>query len=119
MSKLTSWNRLPSKPLVWIHGEVKTPPLSGQARIAAGILLRRLQQGEALSLPQSRPLPVVGPRCHELRINDADQTWRIVYRVDSDAVLVLEVFSKKTSALPSAVIKACKRRLRQYDDLAE
>lgn len=34
------------KPLLWLHGEVKTPPFSLEARIEAGILLRRLQQGE-------------------------------------------------------------------------
>jgi len=32
-----------SKPLVWMSGEVKTPPFSAEARIEAGFLLRRLQ----------------------------------------------------------------------------
>jgi hypothetical protein len=41
------------KPLVWLHGEVKTPPFSADARIEAGVLLRRLQRGEKLSLPHS------------------------------------------------------------------
>jgi hypothetical protein len=41
------------KPLVWLHGEVKTPPLSTEARIEFGVLLRRLQNGERLSLPES------------------------------------------------------------------
>jgi hypothetical protein len=39
-----------TKPLVWLHGEVKTPPFSQEARIEAGVLLRRLQQGENLEL---------------------------------------------------------------------
>jgi hypothetical protein len=39
------------KPLVWLHGEVKTPPFSKEARLEAGFLLRRLQAGEKLSLP--------------------------------------------------------------------
>jgi len=71
-----------NKPLVWLHGEVKTPPFSQTARIEAGFLLRRLQEGENLSLPHSRPMPSIGSRCHELRINDRNVTWRIVYRVD-------------------------------------
>ena len=58
------------KPLIWLHGEIKTPPLSVSARIEAGVLLRRLQRGEGLSLPESRPMPTIGPRCHELRIGD-------------------------------------------------
>ncbi len=60
------------KPLVWLKGEVKSPPLSSAARIAAGVLLRRLQRGETLSMPHSRPMRSVGPRCHELRFDDAE-----------------------------------------------
>lgn len=104
------------KPLVWLHGEVKTPPLSQAARIEAGVLLRRLQRGEKLSLPHSRPMPSIGSRCHELRINDEDATWRIIYRIDTDAVVILEVFKKATAKTPKHVIDQCKRRLRLYDE---
>jgi phage-related protein len=107
------------KPLVWLHGEVKTPPFSQEGRIEAGTLLRRLQRGEKLSLPHSRPMPVIGQRCHELRIQDEDVTWRLMYRVDSDAVVIAEVFAKKTSATPQQVIDVCKRRLRKYDEAAK
>ena len=105
------------KPLVWLHGEVKTPPLSSSARIEAGVLLRRLQQGESLSLPASRPMPSIGKRCHELRIVDEYATWRVVYRIDRDAIVIANVFSKKTQATPKAVIEACQRRLRRYDEI--
>ena len=104
------------KPLVWLHGEIKTPPFSQAARIGAGYLLRRLQRGESLGMPHSRPMPSIGPRCHELRIDDAGASWRIVYRVEPDAVVILEVFSKKTRKTPNAVIEACKRRLREYEN---
>ena len=103
------------KPLVWLHGEIKTPPFSPAARLEAGILLRRLQKGEALGMPHSRPMPAVGPRCHELRVRDGAAAWRILYRVDADAVVILEVFSKKTQATPKAVIDTCRKRLREYD----
>ncbi len=103
------------KPLVWLHGEVKTPPFSSTARIEAGYLLRQLQMGERLSLPQSRPMPSIGVRCHELRINDVGKTWRVVYRVDEDAVIILDVFEKKTQKTPKAVIDSCKRRIRLYE----
>ncbi len=66
-------------------------------------------------MPRSRPMPTIGRRCQELRINDADVTWRLVYRVDPDAVVIVDVFSKKTAATPMTVIEACKRRLREYD----
>ena len=66
-------------------------------------------------MPQSRPIPTIGPRCHELRINDVGGTWRIIYRVDPDAVVIAEVFSKKTAATPPWVIETSRRRLREYD----
>ena len=103
------------KPVVWLHGKIKTPPFSPEACIEAGMLLRRLQRGERLSLPASRPMPIVGRRCHELRIGDAGQTWRIIYRLDADAIVIAEVFSKKTLTTPLAVIEVCRLRLRQYD----
>ena len=43
------------KPLVWLKGEVKTPPFSAATRLETGLLLRRLQRGEMLSMPVSRP----------------------------------------------------------------
>src|SRR5258706_5404119 len=88
------------RPLVWLEGEIKTPPFSAVTRLEAGFLLRQLQQGKTLGMPHSRPMPNVGARCHELRINDARATWRIVYRIDSDAIIILEVFSKKTQQTP-------------------
>ena len=104
------------KPLVWLHGEVKTPPFSQSARLEAGFLLRSLQRGELLSMPQSRPMPSIGAKCHELRINDEQSTWRIVYRIDDDAIVLLDVFSKKTNQTPKRVIEVCKKRLKEYDD---
>jgi phage-related protein len=94
----------------------QSPPFSAEARIEAGYLMRLLQAGQGLAMPRSRPMPVIGPRCHELRIQDEKQTWRIVYRVDTDAVVIAEVFAKTTQATPATVIKSSRRRLRGYDD---
>lgn len=104
------------KPLVWLHGEVKTPPFSTVARLEAGYLLRMLQGGETLSMPHSRPMPEIGKRCHELRITDENNIWRIIYRVDPDAIVILEVFKKKTGKTPKSVIDVCKSRIARYDN---
>ncbi|HEV2844707.1 MAG TPA: type II toxin-antitoxin system RelE/ParE family toxin [Thermoanaerobaculia bacterium] len=116
MSDLT-YNRQQEadKPLVWLHTEIKTPPMSTAARLETGFLLRKLQQGEKLSMPVSRPMPCIGPRCHELRISDGPIDWRVFYRIDPDAVLVVEVLKKQTQATPKTVIDQCKRRLAEYD----
>jgi len=103
------------KPLVWLGREIKTPPLSTEARVEAGYLLRKLQAGETLTLPHSRPMTVVGPRCHELRIQDLNRTWRVIYRVDRDAVIIAEVFAKTSQATPRQAIEASQDRLRRYD----
>lgn len=107
------------KPLVWLHGEIKTPPLSREARIEAGILLRRLQEGERLGMPHSRPMPSIGKRCHELRVDDGGHWWRIFYRLDADAILILDVVPKGTRKTPPQAIDNCRRRLSHYDAAAK
>jgi phage-related protein len=71
------------KPLVWLRGEIKTPPF-----------------------------------CHERRIVDAKVTWRIIYYIATDAVVILDVFKKQTETTPNAVIAACQRRLKEFRRLS-
>jgi len=40
-----------------------------------------------------------------------------MYRTDPDAIIIMEVFGKKTPRTPGMVIEVCKRRLREYDRL--
>lgn len=49
-----------------------------------------------------------------MRINDEHLTWRIIYRTDSDAILILDIFEKKTATTPQTVIATCKKRLQRY-----
>jgi len=121
MSKMTYslWAGLEDKPLVWLRGEILTPPFSPEARREAGVLIRQLQQGVQHGLPQSRPMPSVGVRCHELRIPDRDQSWRILYRIEPDAIVILDVFPKKTPATPHSVIAQARTRLAQYLKIIE
>ena len=60
-------------------------------------------------------MPDIGARCHELRIKVEEAEWRIVYRTDSDRIVIAEVFSKKTARMPKAVIETCKKRFAQHD----
>lgn len=108
----------PSKTLLWLHGEIKSPPFSTKARVEAGLLLRHLQDGVSLGMPHSRPMPSIGPRCHELRVRDETRNWRVIYRLDADVILVVDVFAKTTRQTPKSVIEACQRRLNKYDEIA-
>jgi hypothetical protein len=104
-----------ARPLVRLPGEVETPPVSREAGVEAGVLLRRPRRGEAIGMPHPRPLPSIGPRRHALRINDRGRAWRIVDRVDAGAIVIVEVFGKATRATPRAVIGRCQARLRDFD----
>lgn len=103
------------KPLVWLHGEIRTPPMSLKARLEAGWLLRRLQKRESLGMPHSRPMPSIGPRVHELRIRDVGANWRIIYRIDQDAIVLAAVFCKTTQSTPRLQIESSRARLQRYD----
>jgi phage-related protein len=107
------------KPLAWLHGEIKSPPFTEEGRREAGELLRLLQEGELPGMPHAEPLPIIGRNCGAIRVRDGEHNWRIVYRIDPDAVLVLEVYAKKTRRVPQEVIDVCKRRLRAYDEVAK
>lgn len=110
----TTWVLHP-KPAVWLGGAIKSPPFSPVARRYAGGLIRRVQVGEPLAMPLSRPMPGIGDRCHELRVPDGDVDWRVIYRIDPDAILVVEVFRKTTRTTPVHVLQTCQWRLKRYD----
>lgn len=64
-------------------------------------------------------MPSIGRRCHELRIVDAGKTWRVIYRLDPDAIVIADVFQKTTISTPVRVITDCMRRLALYDQLTK
>jgi phage-related protein len=103
------------KPIVFLGDRIKTPPFSTAGRFEAGESLARLQDGESLGPPLSKPMKSIGPRCHELRFRDEEHSWRIFYRIDPDAILVIDVMAKKTPKTPKAEIVLCRKRLAAYD----
>jgi phage-related protein len=102
------------KELYFVGTEIKTPPLANEARREIGFLLRLLQKDMLLSLPHSRPMPSIGKGCHELRINDKNRAWRVIYYIDTEAIVILDVFPKKTNKTPQKSISVCQRRLKIY-----
>jgi phage-related protein len=49
-------------------------------------------------------------------VRDEGEQWRLIYRLDADAILLLDLFRKTTQKTPKPAIDRCRRRLRQYDD---
>lgn len=64
-------------------------------------------------------MPSIGAHCHELRVRDENKNWRIIYRVDDDAIVIAEVFAKTTRETPDEVVRTCQRRLKSYNDEEE
>ena len=62
-------------------------------------------------------MPSIGKACYEIRVNSAEGQWRIIFRIDDDAIIIADVFQKKTAQTPVAVIQRCKRRLSHYDHI--
>ncbi len=38
-----------------------------------------------------------------------------MYRIDVNAIVILEIFSKKTKTTPERIIETCKQRIKIYD----
>src|SRR5262245_36046809 len=111
------YDRVMDKVVVWLVDAWKTPPMSTEARREAGFLLRQLQLGVRLAMPKARNLPNLGARVIELRIRDAaaQATWRIVCRIDADAVIVAHWFDKNDNKMPRRDVAAVLTRLARYD----
>ena len=102
-----------AKTLFWLADEKAfTVGFSPRAAVEATDLFDRICAGENVGMPQSRPMPSIGPRCHELRIRDAAANWRIFYLIDVEAIVILGIHLKKTQATPDQTIDLMKKRIR-------
>jgi hypothetical protein len=99
--------------LVWLPWHAGSPPLSAPARIELGCLLRRLQRGQSINLPSTCPLPEVGTRAYESRIHDRSTRWSITYRMDRDAIIIVEVLPSRPEL--QKYYFAVRRRLLNYE----
>ena len=64
-------------------------------------------------------MPDIGPGCHELRIVDGPVNWRIMYHIAPDAIVILDLFPKKTAATPKSVIVECRKRLTEFQRVVQ
>ena len=102
------------KPVVWNGHHFTVPPFTEEGQDEAGMLLRHLQEGLTLSPPQAKPLPAVGPKCGELRVRDAGHNWRIVYHIDDEVIVILDVFAKTSPQSQTQSIERCRSRLAEF-----
>jgi phage-related protein len=89
----------------------------GLARAQLGSALFRLQMGEVLQTPGSRPMPSVAKGVAELRVRDEHGAYRAFYYADSEAgVLVFHAFVKKSQRTPPLEIELARKRLKELLD---
>ena len=70
-------------------------------RIHLGQGLFRMQLGEQVGMPNSRPMPAVAPGVSELRARGEDGIFRVFYYTAlSRGILVFHAFVKKTQRTP-------------------
>jgi len=82
-------------------------------REALADAVARLEAGQMLSLPLSRPMPGIGKGVHELRLKDRSGVYRIVYALRGGEVYLLHAFKKTTQQTPHKSIALAKKRLRE------
>ena len=79
-----------------------------------GEVLRDLQKGVHLGMPLSRPMPIIAPGVHELRVRGEGATVRIFYYVrKANAIIVFHAFQKKSQKTPSREIDLARQRLQE------
>jgi hypothetical protein len=68
--------------------------------------------------PESVSLAANGFTALSIRhvVNDQGRTWRLMYRIDVNAILILAVFAKKTERTPDEIIRSCQKRLKDCDN---
>ena len=88
-----------------------------KARIRIGKAVFRLQMGEQIGMPDSRPTPSVEGGASELRVKGEDGVFRVFYCTASVmGVLVFHAFVKKTQRTPAHEIELGRKRLKELLD---
>lgn len=105
----------PRKPVIFHPvARAEIQELSRTVRKRLGDLLWELQRGQALTMPHSRPMPIVALGVEELRVKDESGQYRaFVVRKTPRGILVLHVFGKKSRETPRDAIELARRRLKE------
>lgn len=103
------------KRVIWDKAAIETiRSFSAEVRQEIGVLLRILQDGGQLGMPQSRPMKQVASSAFELRVKDRDGIYRVFYVLfDKHRIMVPHAFTKKTQKTPLQEIETAQKRLRR------
>ena len=78
-----------------------------------GSILTKLQKGELVGEPDTRPMRSVASGCFEMRLKGADGIYRVFYFLKTEVgILVFHSFKKKTQQTPIKEIDTGRSRLK-------
>jgi phage-related protein len=76
--------------------------------------LARLEAGQTLAMPLSRPMPIIGNGVHELRLKGRSGAYRVFYVLPGAGIVyVLHASQKKTQATPKNNLDLARKRLKE------
>lgn len=88
-----------------------------EARNRLGRALFRLQIGEQIGMPSSRPMHGVAAGVAELRVKAEGGIFRVFYYTSStQSILVFHAFAKKTQRTPPLELELARKRLKELLD---
>ena len=101
---------------LWSELREKEDAFHFRSSIEAGVLLRQLQRGKSQRchlLDRCRPsaLDVMNWQSSQ----DQSKSWRILYRIDTDAIVILGVFRKTTQQTPLVSNRDSQAPFEKYD----
>ena len=85
-----------------------------EIRKELGYLIFRLQVGDFLDMPYSRPMSTIATGCYELRVKNSDGVYRAFYFLKlNKRILIFHAFVKKEQKTPKKEIDLGKINLKE------
>lgn len=79
-----------------------------------GYLIHRLQKGDVLTAPYSKPMKSVEVGANELRVKDASGAYRVFYYLKTQkGILIFHAFVKKSQKTPKKEIDQGQKNLKE------
>lgn len=90
--------------------------LSDETRAEILTLLRRLENGEVLAMPQSRSMSSIAHGLHEIRVRDREGQVRVFYYTKiKDTIYLIHALRKKSRVIPDRDRELILKRIRELN----
>lgn len=103
------------KQVIWHStARIEIKKFTKEVKHELGYLIYRLQKGDILNMPLSKPIPAVGSGVSELRFKGSDGAYRVFYYLKSkEGILIIHCFKKKSQKTPLREIRQGMKNLKE------